>query len=135
MNRIRRTLARQACPPGTGEPYSRQPEGQEPHLVGRPGGDSLAGRSTQQVAAGASVAAGHSRPAPTITNFRRRPITMPRLLPHTIQLCIHCQQNPAGFWVSHNGDQMVRRPWCLSCCQNLVPACHHITPFELQYLR
>lgn len=27
--------------------------------------------------------------------------------------------NPAGFWVSHTSDQTARRPWCLSCCQNL----------------
>jgi hypothetical protein len=33
------------------------------------------------------------------------------------------------------GDQTVRRPWCLSCCQDLDPACHHIRPFDLQYLR
>jgi hypothetical protein len=25
---------------------------------------------------------------------------LPARLPHTIQLCIHCHQNPAGFWVS-----------------------------------
>jgi hypothetical protein len=55
---------------------------------------------------------------------------MPRLLPHTIQLCIHCGHNPAGFWVSRDSDQTVRRPWCLSCCQDLDPACHHIRPFD-----
>jgi hypothetical protein len=71
----------------------------------------------------------------TTTNSRRRTIPAPRLLPHTIQLCIHCRQNPAGFWVSRNGDQTVRRPWCLSCCQDLDPACHDIRPFDLQYLR
>ena len=65
-------------------------------------------------------------------NSRRRTITMPRLLPHTIQLCIHCRRNPAGFWVSHNGDQTVRRPWCLSCCPDLDPACHHVIPFDSQ---
>ena len=37
-------------------------------------------------------------------------MTMPRLLPHTIQLCIHCPQHPAGFWVSRNSGQTVRRP-------------------------
>ena len=56
---------------------------------------------------------------------------MPRL-PHTIQLCIHCRHNPAGFWVSHSGGQTVRRPWCLSCCQNLDPACHLVTPLDSQ---
>jgi hypothetical protein len=24
----------------------------------------------------------------------------------------------------------VRRPWCLSCCQDLDPACHHVIPFD-----
>jgi hypothetical protein len=57
-------------------------------------------------------------------------MTMPRLLPHTIQLCIHCRHNPAGFWVSRNSDQTTRRPWCLSCSQDLDPACHYIQPFD-----
>jgi len=51
-------------------------------------------------------------------------------LPHTIQLCIHCRQNPAGFWVSRNGSQTVRCPWCLSCCQDLHPCCYHVNPFD-----
>jgi hypothetical protein len=57
-------------------------------------------------------------------------MTMPRLLPHTIQLCIHCRSNPAGLWVSRHSDQTVRRPWCLSCCQDLDPACHQVKPFD-----
>jgi hypothetical protein len=85
--------------------------------------------------AGARVAADQNRPAPTTTNSRRRTIPTPRLLPHTIRLCIHCRHNPAGFWVSRDGDQTVRRPWCLSCCQDLDPACQHIRPFDLQYLQ
>ena len=85
--------------------------------------------------AGARVAAGQNRPAPTTPNSRRRTIPTPRPLPHTIQLFIHCRHNPAGFWISRNGDQTVRRPCCLSCCQDLDPACHHIRPFDLQYLR
>ena len=47
MNRIphvRRTSARRASPPGTGEPHPRQPNGQEPHLASRPGSDGLAVR-------------------------------------------------------------------------------------------
>jgi len=40
-------------------------------------------------------------------------------LPHTIQLCVHCRENPAGFWVSRTGGKTVRRPWCLSCCEQL----------------
>jgi hypothetical protein len=87
------------------------------------------------VAAGVSVAAGQNRPAATTANSRWRTITMPRLLPHIIQLCIHCRQNPAGFWVGRTSDQAVRRPWCLSCCQDLDPASHHIKPFDLQYLQ
>jgi len=80
--------------------------------------------------AGTPVMAGQTRPAPEAANSRRRTLTMPRLLPHTIQLCIHCWHNPAGFWVSRNSDQTVRRPWCLSCCQYLDPARHHIRPFD-----
>jgi len=87
---------------------------------------------------GTAVAASASqpdRPARTTTNSRRRTMTAARPLPHTIQLCIRCRQNPAGFWVSRNSDQTVRRPWCLSCCQDLDLACHHIKPFDLLYLR
>jgi hypothetical protein len=75
-------------------------------------------------------ATGPTRPAPTTANSRGRTITMPRLLPHTIQLCIHCRQNPAGFWVSRNGGQTVRRPWCLSCCQDLDPRRYHVNRFD-----
>ena len=80
--------------------------------------------------AGARVAARQDRPACTTTNSQRRTIPMPRLLPHAIQLRIHCRHNPAGFWVSRNDGQTVRRPWCLSCCQHLDPASHHIAPFD-----
>lgn len=80
--------------------------------------------------AGARVAVGQNRPAARTTNSRRRTIPTPRLLPYTIQLCIHCRHNPAGFWVSHNDDQTMHRPWCLSCCQDLDPACHHVIPFD-----
>jgi hypothetical protein len=135
MNRIRRTLARRTSPPGPRELHSRQPDGQEPLLVSRPGRGGLTGRFTQRVVAGASVAPGRNRPVPRTTNSRWRTIITPRLLPHTIQLCVHCRQNPAGFWVSRSGDQTVRRPWCLSCCQGLDAACHHIRPFDLRYLR
>jgi hypothetical protein len=137
MSRIPRTgrdvcpsLARGASPPGTGEPPARQPDGQGYHLASRPGRDGLAGRSIQDMAAGARVAAGHTRPAPTTANSRWRTIPMLGLLPHTIQLCIHCRHNPAGFWVSRDSDQTVRRPWCLSCCQDLDPSCYRIKPFD-----
>ena len=76
------------------------------------------------------MAAGQNRPAaPATANPRRPSITVPFRLTHTIQLCIHCRHNPAGFWVSHSGGQTVRRPWCLSCCQNLDPGCCHVQPF------
>jgi len=55
---------------------------------------------------------------------------VPFRLTHTIQLCIHCRHNPAGFWVSHSGGQTVRRPWCLSCCQDLDPRCYHVQPYD-----
>ena len=32
------------------------------------------------------------------------------LLPRTIRLCIHCGQNPAGFWVSRGNGAVARRP-------------------------
>jgi len=82
--------------------------------------DHLAGRFIQDLAAAASVATGQQvRSATTTTTTRRRAAILPRLLPRTVQLCVHCRQNPAGFWVSRSGGQTVRRPWCLSCCQGL----------------
>jgi hypothetical protein len=50
-------------------------------------------------------------------------------LPHTVQLCIHCRENPAGFWVSRTGSKTTRRPWCLSCCQGLDQNRCDIVPF------
>jgi hypothetical protein len=55
--------------------------------------------------------------------------TAPGMPPHTIQLCIHCQQRPAGFWVRRTGDTVVRRPWCLSCCQDLDRDRYDLIPF------
>ena len=86
--------------------------------------------STQDPAAGAPVAAGQNSPAAATVNPRRPSIAARLPRPHAIQLCIHCQHNPAGFWVSRTGGQTVRRPWCLSCCQGLDPGGYHITPFE-----
>jgi hypothetical protein len=51
------------------------------------------------------------------------------VLPRTIQLCIHCQQRPAGFWIRRTGGTVVRRPWCLSCCQDLDRDRHDVIPF------
>jgi hypothetical protein len=51
-------------------------------------------------------------------------------LPRTHQLCIHCRQSPAGFWVSGTNDTVVRRPWCLACCQDLDRARRAVTRFR-----
>jgi hypothetical protein len=57
-------------------------------------------------------------------------IMFPRgVLPRTVQLCVHCRENPAGFWVSRKGAQVVRRPWCLSCCQVLDPSSCDVVRF------
>jgi hypothetical protein len=48
---------------------------------------------------------------------------------HRFQLCVHCQVNPAGFWVSGSQGAVARRPWCLSCCDDLNRDTCHITPF------
>jgi hypothetical protein len=74
---------------------------------------------------------GGRRPATTTTAFRRT-MTAPGLLPHTVQLCVHCRHNPAGFWVSRTGGQTVRRPWCLSCCQGLPRDRCTMIPFDSQ---
>jgi len=66
---------------------------------------------------------------PTTTMSRRRTVTASRMLPRTIQLCIHCQQRPAGFWVRHTGGTVVRRPWCLSCCHELDRDRYDVIPF------
>jgi len=51
------------------------------------------------------------------------------LLPRTIQLCVHCQQRPAGFWVRRTGGMVVRRPWCMSCSQDLDRDDYDVIPF------
>ena len=53
----------------------------------------------------------------------------PARWPHRFRICVHCQVNPAGFWVSGRDSSVVRRPWCLSCCQDLDGATCHVTPF------
>jgi hypothetical protein len=47
----------------------------------------------------------------------------------TLQLCVHCKESPAGFWVSRSNGTVVRRPWCLACCQELDRARCDVTPF------
>lgn len=54
---------------------------------------------------------------------------LPALLSHAVQLCMHCQQRPAGFWVSRTGGKTVRRPWCLSCCEELDRDRCDVIPF------
>ena len=68
------------------------------------------------------------RPQPSREKLRLRAV--PARLPHTIQVCIHCRENPAGFWVSRTGGKTVRRPWCLSCCAGLDRDRCHMIPFE-----
>ena len=104
----------------------------------RPRRDGFAERLIQDVAAAASVAVGHQagRPdraslhAATATTPLRRTVTAPRLLPRTVQLCIHCRRNPAGFWVSEQGGQTARRPWCLACCPALDRDRCRVIPFD-----
>ena len=130
MNRIRRALAGRASPPGTGEPRAHPAQRQPPHLARRPGRGGFPARLIEDLAAAAVVQPASTGRPPAATTTRRRVITAPRLLPHTIQLCIHCRQNPAGFWVSRNPGQTARRPWCLSCCQDLDPDHARIQPFD-----
>jgi NMD protein affecting ribosome stability and mRNA decay len=48
----------------------------------------------------------------------------------TVQFCVHCGQRPAGFWVSRSNAAVVRRPWCLACCDELDRAHCDVTPFD-----
>jgi hypothetical protein len=118
-----------AAPAALANPQA-QPPAERPHPASRPGRDGFTGRFTQDITAATSVATGQNRPAPSTTAPRRRMMIAPRLRPRTSQLCTHCRQNPAGFWVSRTSDQTVRRPWCLSCCQWLDPARYHVIPFD-----
>jgi hypothetical protein len=101
-----------------------------PSIRRRPGRHGFAGQLIQDIAAAASVAAGQPRAIPTATMARRRTIIAPPGPPRTVQLCIHCRHNPAGFWVSHTTGQTARRPWCLSCCQQLDPGRYHVDPLD-----
>jgi hypothetical protein len=107
-----------------------QRQGERPHTASRPCRDGFAGGFIQDIAAAASVATGQNRAAPPATMPRRRLVTAARLWPRTVQLCIHCRQNPAGFWDRRTRDQTARRPWCLSCCQGLDQSRYHVIPFD-----
>jgi hypothetical protein len=106
--------------------------------IRRPRRDGFAEKFVQDVAAAASVAVSHQTarrdratvPAANGTIRRRLTGTAPRLLPRTVQLCTHCLQNPAGFWVSGHGSQAARRPWCLACCQGLDRDRCVVIPFD-----
>lgn len=114
-----------------------QPTGQAAHLSARSGRDGIAGRFIASVAVGhrlgrpgrrtrtpgdrpwatrapsavpSAGSAGQHWPASIITMSRWRTVVAPGLLPRTVQLCTHCRQGPAGFWVSGTGGQTVRRP-------------------------
>ena len=101
-------------------------------MPSRPRRDGFPARLIQDMAAVAGVAVGHeaARPVATAPTLRRRTLTPFRLLPRTVRLCVHCRQSPAGFWVSRRGDQTVRRPWCLGCCQELPRDQCDLIPFE-----
>jgi hypothetical protein len=73
--------------------------------------------------------AGRAGHAPRAARRSIRTIMTHGLLPRTVQLCIHCHQNPAGFWVSRKNASVVRRPWCLTCCQDLDLSSCDVTPF------
>jgi hypothetical protein len=139
MSRTRRSLARL-----TGLRAS-QPADPAAHRPGRSGRDGFAGHFIQDMAAVASVAAaqepgqrghgsrpaGQARPAAAATMPWPDTVTARGLRPlHTVQLCIHCRQSPAGFWVGRCGGQTVRRPWCLSCCQELDRDRCDVIPFD-----
>jgi hypothetical protein len=47
----------------------------------------------------------------------------------TVKLCIHCRENPAGFWVRRRNGKVAQRPWCLSCCEELDPGLCDVIPF------
>jgi len=51
------------------------------------------------------------------------------LPPRTVQICIRCRENPAGFWVRNTSTSVSRRPWCLSCCEGLDRSHCTIAPF------
>jgi hypothetical protein len=61
----------------------------------------------------------HDGMRPHAPRERLRTTILLARLPHAIQLCIHCRERPAGFWVRRTVGNTVRRPWCLSCCEQL----------------
>ena len=81
----------------------------------------------QRISRGLADLSRRAVPRPQAPPRRTRILFPSGLLPRTVQLCIHCRENPAGFWVSRKDASVVRRPWCLSCCQELdLSSCHVI---------
>jgi len=134
IGRVRRFLAWPSPLPAQSSRPHACTQGQEVHLAGRPGhrarprGRRWATLPPSPVPSARS--AGQNWPAATTTMSWRRTVTALGLLPHTVQLCIHCRQSPAGFWVSRHGGQTVRRPWCLPCCQELDPGRYDVIRFD-----
>ena len=89
---------------------------------------TLSPTRSAQAAPGAQPV-GQSQPSATTAALRRLTAAVPGLLPRTFQLCIHCRQRPAGFWVSHRNGTTARRPWCLSCCRALDRDHYDMIPF------
>ena len=105
------------------------------HQLARPGhGSRTAGGggwpARSPSAAPGATPAKRNWPLATITTSRRLTVIAPLLRPRTVQLCIHCRHNPAGFWVSRTRDQTARWPWCLSCCQGLDQSRYHVIRFD-----
>jgi hypothetical protein len=73
-------------------------------------------------------AAGHHFRMPA-DMLAAQPAPARRLRPRTVRLCVCCQENPAGFWVSRRPAAVTRRPWCLLCCQWLDRQCCDVVPF------
>jgi hypothetical protein len=79
--------------------------------------DSLPAQHQQQLAAQRQ----HRANRPVLIRLRE--------LLRTVQLCVRCRDRVAGFWVSSRDGGVVRRPWCLACCEELGQAHCGITPF------
>jgi hypothetical protein len=86
---------------------------------------SCTGGHHYRMAAGQLPASAFGPPEP-----RPRAWPGPLRRPHAFPLCIHCLARPAGFWVSGKASSVVRRPWCLSCCQDLDRELCDMTPFS-----
>jgi hypothetical protein len=101
-----------------------------PRIRRQPGRRGFAGQLIHNIAATASVATGQHWPAPAATLPQWCMMIAPRLPPHTVQMCIHCHQRPAGSWASYTTGQTTRRPWRLSCRQGLDPGRCHVISFD-----